>query len=287
MTPIQLKPTDDLLNILADPVFKAVFTRDTKESRGALMALIAAYTGNEVASVVVKQNEPAIEDAAERQIRFDISVRFNDGKLADVEMNMNAQGFDLIRGEYYLGKLHTSQSIQGVKRDYADLKETWQISFMNNRTFFKDESVIHRFEYYDKENEVSLGGLTHIITAELDKAAEVEEPERLCRAEKWAYTFKNCPDGSKREEINKVLKGEEGIAMAMETLLTISADENERARLLTQEKNLLDWQSGINYARKEGIKIGEERGIKLGEERGQQEILELLRSGKSAEILDL
>jgi hypothetical protein len=50
------------------------------------------------------------------------------------------------------------------------------------------------------------------------------------------------------------MKGEEGIAMAMETLVRISKDENERARLLTQEKNLLDWQSGINYARKEGYK---------------------------------
>jgi predicted transposase/invertase (TIGR01784 family) len=240
------------------------------------MALIAAYTGGEVASVVVRQNEPAIEDAAERQIRFDISVKFNDGKLADVEMNMNAQGFDLIRGEYYLGKLHTSQSIQGIKRDYADLKESWQISFLNNRTFFDDTAIIHRFEYYDRENAVSLGGLTHIVTAELDKAANLKEPMNLDRAEKWAYTFKYCPDGGKREGINKIMQGEEGIAMAMETLLTISADENERARLLTQEKNLLDWQSGINYARKEGreegIKLGEERGIKLGEQRSAAQI---------------
>jgi hypothetical protein len=176
MTSVQLKPTDNLLNILVDPVFKAVFTRDTKESRGALMALIAAYTGGEVAQVFVKQNGPAIEDAAERQIRFDISVKFNDGKLADVEMNMNAQGFDLVRGEYYLGKLHTSQSIQGIKRDYADLKESWQISFLNNREFFDDAAIIHRFEYYDKENGVSLGGLTHIVTVELDKAADLKEP---------------------------------------------------------------------------------------------------------------
>jgi predicted transposase/invertase (TIGR01784 family) len=282
MTPIQLKPTDDLLNILVDPVFKAVFTRDTKESRGALMALISAYTGSEVAQVFVKQNEPAIEDAAERQIRFDISVKFNDGKLADVEMNMNALGFDLVRGEYYLGKLHTSQSIQGVKRDYADLKESWQISFLNNRTFFKDDAVIHRFEYYDQENNVSLGGLTHIVTVELDKAADLKEPTNLDSAQKWAYTFKYCPDEGRREEINKIMKGEEGIAMAMETLLTISADENERARLLTQEKNLMDWQSGINYARKEG----REEGIKLGEQRAATQYQTQL-SAQAAHIAEL
>jgi hypothetical protein len=47
--------------------------------------------------------------------------------------------------------------------------------------------------------------------------------------------------------------------MAMATLLTISKDENERARLLTQEKNLTDWQSGIVHVRREGIKIGEQK----------------------------
>jgi hypothetical protein len=73
--------------------------------------------------------------------------------------------------------------------------------------------------------------------------------------------------------------------MAMESLLTISKDENERARLLTAEKNMLDWQSSLSLAKKEGrregIRIGEQRGIKLGEQRGISALADLLRSGKS------
>jgi hypothetical protein len=36
--------------------------------------------------------------------------------------------------------------------------------------------------------------------------------------------------------------------------LTISEEENERARQLTLKKNILDWQSGIVYAKKQGYK---------------------------------
>jgi hypothetical protein len=251
-------------------VFKAVFTRDTEEANKALMSLIEAYTGGTVATLTVKQNEPAVNDIGERQVRFDISVKYNDGKLANVEMNMNAQNFDLWRGEFYLDELHTSQNIKGVDKDYSDLKDTWQISFMNNRVFFKDAAIVHKFEYYDKENKVSLGGKTHMVTVELDKTLSLDrkEPEKINEGEKWAYTFKYCAEPEKRGLINKILEQEEGIAMAVQSLLTISKDENERARLMTIQKNILDWQSGIASAKKEGVKIGQEQGIKIGQEQG-------------------
>ena len=60
--------------------------------------------------------------------------------------------------------------------------------------------------------------------------------------------------------------------MAAETLFEVSSDEDERARLLTECKILLDYQSGLAAAeqdgKREGEKIGEERGVKIGEERG-------------------
>ena len=46
-----------------------------------------------------------------------------------------------------------------------------------------------------------------------------------------------------------------------------------------REKALSDWTSGVNYARREGKLEGQREG-KL---EGRQEILELLKSGKSPE----
>jgi predicted transposase/invertase (TIGR01784 family) len=49
---------------------------------------------------------------------------------------------------------------------------------------------------------------------------------------------------------------EEGIAMASEVLMTISKDEEERFRLLSEEKYILDTQSNLAYERKQGIAEG-------------------------------
>jgi len=63
--------------------------------------------------------------------------------------------------------------------------------------------------------------------------------------------------------------------MASEVLISISKDEVERARLMSEYKYQLDLQSKITYAKRQG---------KLeGKLEGRQEILDLLKSGKSAE----
>ena len=52
--------------------------------------------------------------------------------------------------------------------------------------------------------------------------------------------------------------------MAAETLLEVSTDENERARLLTEYKIIIDYQSGLAAAEKKGDQAGEKRGIEIG-----------------------
>jgi len=69
--------------------------------------------------------------------------------------------------------------------------------------------------------------------------------------------------------------------------MSISKDEVERARLMSEYKYELDLQSKITYAKRQGRKEGEAKGIKAGKlegkQEGRQEILDLLKSGKSAE----
>jgi hypothetical protein len=65
--------------------------------------------------------------------------------------------------------------------------------------------------------------------------------------------------------------------MASEVLMTISRDEVERARLMSEFKYEIDTQSKIGYARKEGRAEGEAKS--------RQQILDLLAQGVSAEEL--
>jgi predicted transposase/invertase (TIGR01784 family) len=62
-----------------------------------------------------------------------------------------------------------------------------------------------------------------------------------------------------RGKINEVLRYEEGIAMAGEVLLRISREEEERARLMSEYKYVVDTQSKVVHARREGRKEGEQK----------------------------
>ena len=67
--------------------------------------------------------------------------------------------------------------------------------------------------------------------------------------------------------------------MASEVLLSISRDEVERARLMSEYKYELDMQSRMVEAKRQGKKEGEE----IGKKEGHKDILELWKSGKSLE----
>ncbi|MDR0684469.1 MAG: Rpn family recombination-promoting nuclease/putative transposase, partial [Spirochaetaceae bacterium] len=148
-------------------MFKAVFTKDTPESLGALAKLLSALIGREVESVTIIANEPPIDNLHDRQIRFDIQCKSPDGTYFNVELSMNPDEFEPVRLEYYEGKLFTGQDIRGSGKTYNDLQEAYQIAFLANRRFFADEDFFHRFEYYDRVRDISFGGRTRIITIEL------------------------------------------------------------------------------------------------------------------------
>lgn len=146
---------------------------------------------------------------------------------------------------------------------------------MVNKDFFDDENVVHYFEYYDPKQKMSLGGRSHIITVELNKLdAVIEKPvEKMTSQERWSVFFRYITDTTKRQTINQIAEFEEGIAMACQVLRTVSRDEAERARLMSEYKFVTDHQSQMVQAKRQGRAEGR------AEER--EEFLALLKSGKS------
>ena len=71
--------------------------------------------------------------------------------------------------------------------------------------------------------------------------------------------------------------------MASSVLIKVSRDEEERARIMRQEKTDLDWASYMADAEEKGIEKGLEKGIEKGRAEEKQKIIELLKSGKSPE----
>ncbi|GMO34780.1 MAG: hypothetical protein Ta2B_15180 [Termitinemataceae bacterium] len=266
---IKFEESDNIIDICHDNVFKAVFTKDNSKSRGALENMLSWLIGRSVTVIAITANEPPINDIHDRQIRFDINCKSDDGHLFNVEMTLYPDDFESVRLEFYAGKLFTGQDIKGTGKTFDDLEYAYQISFLVHKSFFQDNEIVHNFEYYDKEHQISLGGRSRIITVELDKLDKIiEKPvEKMTVAERWSVFFRYITDTTKRETINKILEIEEGIAMASEVLISISRDEVERARLMSEYKYVVDHQSKMIQAERKGF----------------TEAINLIKSGKSPE----
>jgi predicted transposase/invertase (TIGR01784 family) len=264
--------SDDLIDIRLDNVFKAVFTKNTPESQGALSNLLSAIIGRALSVTTITANEPPIDNLRDRQIRFDINCKAENGELVNVEMSLNPDNFEPLRLEFYAGKLFTGQDIRGADKDYNDLKQTYQIAFLVKERFFPDEEFFHAFEYYDPKRKVSLGGRSRIITLELSKLEPVvaKPSEAMTSSEHWAVFFGYLTDKTKRQKINEIVELEEGISMASQVLMTISKDEVERARLESEYKYVVDTQSKVVHAKREG----------------QNEVLELVKQGYTADQIE-
>jgi predicted transposase/invertase (TIGR01784 family) len=278
---IKISENDDVIDICMDNVFKAVFTKDIPESKGALSKLLSAVIGCEVTVIAINANEPPVENIRDRQIRFDINCKSGGGELINVEMSVSPDNFEPVRLEVHAGKLFTGQDIRGGQKTYNDLNDAYQIAFLVKGRFFEDACFLHTFEYYDELRRVSLGGRTHIITVELTKLRYLlDKPvNEMTASERWAFYFRYITDREKRGKINEIIAFEEGIEMASEVLMTISRDEVERARLMSEYKYELDTQSRVVYAWQQG----EQEGRKEGEQWKSAEILKLFDAGCSAE----
>jgi predicted transposase/invertase (TIGR01784 family) len=274
--PFVFRDDKPILDIRYDNVFKAVFTRETAESKGALSSLISALIEKPVSVETIQTNEPPADGIGQRNIRFDISCKTQSGELVNIEMSLYPKADELERLEYYSARLFVGQDIKGAEKSYAELKEAYQIAILANGTFFQDEVLARYFEYYDPINRVSLNGKTRIIIMELVKAAKVIEKSvtEMSGAEAWAAFFEYLTDRKKSEKITEIVNHEGGIAMAASALFNITDDEREYARLTSELKYELDHQSDIYHARRQGIQQGLQQGI-------QQERLETARKMKA------
>jgi len=184
-------------------------------------------------------------------------------KPVNVEMAFNPSAHEPVRLEYHAARLFVGQNIHGEDKTYDDLKETYQIAILAKMKFFPDENFAHNFLYYDPDTHISLGGRTRIITVELVKTGPVADKpvEEMTNAELWAVFFQYLTDEEKRGKIIQIINREEGIAMALETLVNITQDEIEYARMSNLIKSQLDWNTALFEARSEGRDEGLREGL--------------------------
>jgi len=229
---VQFSPEDDILDICHSDVFKAIFTEGTPNSRASLSDLISAAVGFLVKVDSILQ--PNASGYRDKQTPINTLCRDNDGKTLNVELIVYPHQFEPLGIEFSMCELHTSQGIKETGGTLSGLQPTYQIIILAKRCLSNDQHYYHHFKYFDSDARRELGGMTHIITIELEKAAVVVEKDitEMSAMDRWVIFLKDCSDQSERGLVNVILKSEAYMAAAAETLLTISKDEGIRTRLL-------------------------------------------------------
>jgi predicted transposase/invertase (TIGR01784 family) len=279
-SPITFNPEDDIVDICRDSVFKTTFTRPTPSSQRALKCLISALIESSVEVLDVVANELPAGGGGNRQTSYDLTVRFDRDKVANIEITLTPRNFETVRIEYCAARLYTNQVVGSKKKNLGGLSDTYQISIVGGKRLFNDDAAIHHFEYYDSARKVIFGGQTKIIIVELEKAEGLlaKPVAEMSAAERWTVFFRYVGDPRKRAVINEIVAAEEGVAMAGEDLLTISRDEAERARFESEFKYELDRQCELVDARRDGLAEGERIGLEKGRAEQKRETVRRLKA---------
>jgi len=215
-----------ILDIRHEPVFNAVFTRDTAESRGALSDFISTLIGRTITVETIVVNEPPTSCPEQKKIRYNIACISESGEPIDVEMSFNPVDDELGWTEYFVSRLFVRQNVQNIDDVHADLNETYQISILTQKLFFPDTNLKHTFQRYDPIANVSLHDRIRIITLELEKSAQfIDRPvQEMSATELWAAFFQYLTSEEKRDKIIEIINRRDGIAMAANALSQVSAE---------------------------------------------------------------
>lgn len=177
-----------ILNPRLDPIFKAIFTQGTEESDLALKGLITAAIGKELSSLELQPNEPPVEVPENIQMSFDVSVVFNDGERADIEIQGRQYEYDFgVRAEIQTARL---LNLNAKKGSEWRAEKVYQISVLNFEYDKDDKSAV---SWYNMRNDSgrSLGDRLNVIFLDLVKIRRLKGTpvEKLSALEKWGMFF--------------------------------------------------------------------------------------------------
>lgn len=265
-----------LLNPLADPIFKILFTDPSKEANIALTSFLSCIFNRKVENVEIVSNELSKESTSDRAAVFDISCKFvDDNEVIEIEMQGrdDHNAYDK-RAEYYAAHLlnHYSKCGEG----WVDVPRAYQISVLN---FIYDKNDDSGFSHYvmRKESGGTLSKRLNIFFIELPKLMcdPDVDIEKLTSIEKWSNFLLYANDKDEQMFVNKIAESEEGIMNAQKILNRISQDEINWQR----ERDFFDQKMTLEtikrYAREtgysEGLKMGKIDGMKKGKKEGLAE----------------
>jgi predicted transposase/invertase (TIGR01784 family) len=249
----------EILSPLVDYIFKRIFTAEDAQSKQALINFINSVLEHEnddrIVDLTIVTAQIPVDRGTEKKSIFDIRAKYNSGRQAVIEMQKDPTAGFKQRSQHIISRMYGSQEISGL--DYDKLQKCYLICITNFNIIKETTDYIKDYRYRDRQGNDLTDGQT-IVFLDLSKIEDVlKKPvDTMTNVEKWAVFFKYVSDDSKRDILNKILEGEEGIRMATNILLEVSKDEEARAYYESELRFQLDQSSRMAQAKREGIKEG-------------------------------
>jgi predicted transposase/invertase (TIGR01784 family) len=255
MNSLNIRDFSELLPFKNDYVFKSMLTKP--DSALFRNAMLSAFTGLNIVSSDVVENEPALDiSVLEKQIRFDVNCITDDGTKIDIEMQAHSMKNDnlsngqknlCVRSLYYVGKLFVGQDAAY----YSKLNKAIQI-MVCDYPVFPDDKFIHKFFYRD--GDLVLCDYCSIIYVELPKLADIytKSVDDMTDDERWAVFVEYVNDKKFSEKAEEFTSREE-FKMAMEMLSNISQNDRERASYISHLKYKMDTAQQMHDSYEEGF----------------------------------
>ena len=279
------------LCVMDDIVFKIMLTSDSDDSREALRSLLSACTRREVTKVQILNSELLPAHLEGKRPRFDVKVTFNDGEIADLEMQMDKYSDDLKkRSTQYSAMLQAGSLRKGSK--YKEVKRVYQIFFLNDVLFPKSNKFPRRYGYREEQEYDLLTDSSEIIFYELPKLEQrVKEyfanktgsdlaHETLSAEEKWCIFLKYRHEQQAKLLIDELCYKEEGIMHAEKQVNKISRSFLKYLREMDEIKDEMERRDRLEAARKEGHTLGHAEGHAEGHISGRKK--EKIETAKNA-----
>lgn len=192
--------------------------------------------------------------SSEKLSILDLHVTTETNMHVNVEIQLINQYNMIKRTIFYMAKMLLSQLKKG--EDYSCLNRTVTINILNFN-YLEGENFIESYGLFEKETRKSLTDLLEYIFIELPKFTEANKDYNN-KLHKW-LTFLSNPTGKETEEF---MKTDEEIKEAMDILYKISGDKEAIMLAEMREKAIMDEQSRLNGARKEGLEEGKKEVLK-------------------------
>ena len=256
-----------ILNPRCDITFKAIFTQGTEESNLALKDFIEAMIQKEVKDLTLQPNEPPADTSSDMQMTFDVSVEFNDGEKADIEIQNRSENYDFgERAEIQSARLLNTSAKKGSS---WNIEKIYQISVLNFEYNKDDNKTVSWYTMRDKDGG-KLSDRLNVIFLDLVKVRRLFGQKNLTKAEKWGMFFSYADDEKKQDYLKEIIKEEKGIMAAEFTVSYMSEEDanwfRENSRFIGQR----DYNSGMEAATRRGVEQGLQQGLKQGLKQGER-----------------